>query len=153
MNNNTNIPDASPSTTHSTSHESGLSRKRLVRAALFVGVAATSMLAIKNSDSDEPQQFEVPKAELEALQGLTDQQILDMGINRYMVFRAGDGENLTGIATRIDDAVSTPGSDPSLDSVMDEVREQAIAHDGTAGLDAGERIIVNSPPMGPIQIP
>ena len=153
MKSNTNISDASPSRAHSSRNESTPSHKRLVRAAVFVGLVATSWLAINQRNSDEPQQFEVPKDELEALQNLTDQQILDMGINRYMVFRAGEGENLTEIATRIDEAISTPRSDPSLDVVMDEVREQAIAHDGSAGLDAGERVIVNSPPMGPIQIP
>ena len=126
---------------------------RLANAALVVGATALAVAVLKQKEPDQPQQFEVPRAELQAMENLTDQQIMEMGIGRYLVFRAGDGENLRTLSARIDGAISSPGSDPSLDSVIDEVREQAIAHDGTAGFDEGERFIVNSPPKGPVIIP
>lgn len=129
------------------------SQRQLLIAGLLTGAAVLTLVGLNRRDSEEPQQFEVPKAELEALKSLTDQQILDMGINRYMVFRAGDGENLTEIATRIDGVISSPGSDPSVDQVIDEVRDQAKAHDGTPSFDTGERFVVYSPPMGPVIIP
>lgn len=126
--------------------------RTLLTGALLIGATAIAWVNLKPHES-EPQQFEVSKAELDALENLTDEEILDMRIGKYLVFRAGQGENLSEISSRIDGAVSVEGSDPSLDDVIDEVRKQAIAHDGTPSFDEGERFITNRPPSRSVVIP